>query len=155
MVEIVDPKFRILNIGLGYNNNPILWIVDNSYYCTTRFPKEDYRRGKYGVVENDPEKVGDFYRSSNAKGPYFLNEPRFSVAQKFPMFLDEVKSVYVTSAPSAYRAFIITNPMTWDAFGLVTVFVYTNHEFWSRKAKGQRRTRFHGFNRATTFQMND
>ena len=117
--------------GLSYKNRPIVWIVNNTYTTISY-----YNRGAFSF---DP-----------ANGIGWTNNP--SGATEMPMFIDEVKSVYVSEHEDAYRPFIRVQEL--EAIHPVTVFVYT-HPTFLHKEKGQRRTHFQGFNKPSTFQMED
>ena len=68
--------------------------------------------------------------------------------ETFPVWLDEVKAVYITEHPSATVRYIGTSSLA------PTVFIYTHHKFL-RDVDGLRRTHFQGFNVPETFEMED
>lgn len=119
--------------GLSYKNRPIVWIVDNDYWAITmlgtiKFEIFDILQGSI-VAQTDLDIAGTL-----------LN-----------MGLDEVKSVYVTENSTAYTRYLNTIPSIPNP---VVVFVYTHHSF-QVKQKGLRNTHFQGYNKATTFEMDD
>lgn len=119
--------------GLSYKNRPIVWVVDNDYWAITmlgslKFDRFEIQQGSI-VAQTDSDIAGTL-----------LN-----------MGIDEVKSVYVTENANAYTRYLLTIPSIPSA---VTVFVYTHHSF-QVKQKGLRNTHFQGYNKATTFEMDD
>ena len=71
--------------------------------------------------------------------------------ETFPIMLDEVKSMYITENPSAYRPYHFTS-FQKEA---VTIFLYTHWTSQRNMEKGVRRTRFQGYNVPSTFEMED
>lgn len=71
---------------------------------------------------------------------------------EMPLFLDEVKSVYVAEDQTTWRDFIRFRNENMQM--PVTVFVYTHHSFFGH-VNGLRRTYFQGYNVPSTFEMND
>ena len=111
--------------GLGYKNRPIVWIVDNVYKSITNLGSTKFER--FDVLSPS------------------LVDP------DMPTFIDEVKSVYVTENSNAYKRYLYTAPSIPNA---VTVFVYT-HKKLAYKQKGLRNTHFQGYNKPSTFEMED
>lgn len=119
--------------GLAYKNRPIVWIVDNTYHAITslgslKFDRFDIQQGS-AVAQADDDPAGNLLRTE----------------------IDEVKSVYVTENANAYLRYLRTVPSIPNA---VTVFVYTHHKF-QVKQKGLRNTHFQGYNKPSTFVMED
>ena len=110
--------------GLAYKNRPIVWILNNCYVATTHL---------------GTRKINDL-------------QVLLTTIEPMPIFIDEVKSVYVSESPSAYKNFIRSS----DIAGTdpVTVFVYT-HLSMKRDQKGVRSTYFHGYDEVKTFEMED
>ena len=75
---------------------------------------------------------------------YFIR----SSMEEFPVWLDEVKAVYITEHPSATIRYI------GSTSNKPTVFIYTHHKFL-RDVDGLRRTHFQGYNVPETFEMED
>ena len=117
---------RINNSGISYKNRPIIWILNNVFYEITGF------NGKFLI--DDVKNAVDF---SN---------------EHFPVFLDEVKSVYISEDANLWWRYIMNDNLAGRR--PVTVFVYSYHEF-ANNVKGLRRTHFEGFAKSETFKMND
>ena len=115
---------RIYTDGLGYKNRPIIWVLDNDYAAISRFTGKIH--GTFEVL-----------RPTN---------------QDLPIFLDEIKSVYISEHPNAYKSSLLCPDMS--AHNPVTVFLYT-HTSFLKASKGVRRTHFNGFDVPSTFQMED
>ncbi len=111
--------------GLTYKNRPIVWILNNNYYMTT------------GV--------------NNRKFIITYMQGR-SLADVMPVFLDEVKSVYVRDDLSKLEHYVMSSQLA--AMNPVMVFVYTHHSFL-RNVKGLRRTHFQGYDEPEMFKMED
>ena len=106
-----------------YKGLDIIWILNNEYYCG-----------------------GINYKDS------IIDEVTKRSLEPFPIFLDEVKSMYITENPSAYLPFL---PMALTR-DVVTIFLYTHWDSPQRKmSKGVRRTHFQGYNVPSTFEMED
>ena len=91
--------FTTLNLEMDrdatYKGLNIVWILNNEYY--------------WCALDN----LIDTLANSSVKRSL---EP-------FPTFLDEVKSMYITEKPSAYRPFRLYTPFTKD---VVTIFLYSH-----------------------------
>ena len=111
--------------GLGYKNRPIIWIVDNVYKAITNMTSM-----KFDTFEVLSPSLADL---------------------DMPVFIDEIKSVYVTENSTAYKRYLRAIPAVPNA---VTVFVYT-HKRMPYKQKGLRTTHFQGFNKPSTFETED
>ncbi len=118
-------SIRVYKDGLSYKNRPIIWIYDNQFG---------------GITSTD-----DLYFSRGVEviDPYL---------KEIPIFLDEVKSVYISEHVNASNRYIISSDLA--SRQPVTVFVYTRYLFpWKRD--GQRRTFFHAYDQVDTFEMDD
>lgn len=115
------------NEGLGYKNRPIIWVVDNVYKAITNL-------------------------TSPAKFDTFEILQASMVDLDIPLYIDEVKSVYVTENANAYRRYLHTVPSIPNP---VTLFVYTHNRDFVAPKKGLRTTRFQGYNKPSTFEMED
>ena len=153
---VIDEEYHIYKDGLTYDSRPIVWVIDNSYYSIT------------GVNYNHPpnpgipdKNIGTLGSTGSTSSQFTPTKPELKViycrttahrTAEMPLFLDEVKSVYVAEDQSTWRDYIkfanenIQMP--------VTVFVYTHHTFFGQ-VKGLRRTYFQGYNVPSTFEMND
>jgi len=112
--------------GISYKNRPIIWILNNVFYEITGY------NGKF-VIDDVKNAVN------------FSNE-------ELPVFLDELKSVYISEDANVWWRYIMKDDLTGRR--PVTVFVYTYHKF-AKNVKGLRRTHFEGFAKSETFRMND
>ncbi len=111
--------------GLSYKNRPIVWILNNNYYMTS---------------------------GSNGRKFKVLFKQRRSLSDEMPVFLDEVKALYLKDDKSTIKQYI--NSSQLESYDPVMVFVYTHHSFL-RNVKGLRRTHFQGYNEPETFKMED
>lgn len=110
--------------GLSYKGRPVVWIHNNNFAGITS------ARGLH---------LNDLYSESISIEP-------------FPVFADEVKSIYISEKTNAYKHYLYgSSLMPWHP---VTVFVYTRHSFL-RKVKGLRRTYYQAYNDPETFVMDD
>ncbi len=120
-----DYRSVIYKGGLRYKNRPILWIVNNQYVTITQ-----YTANTFTVTWNGND----------------------SGAERMPDFMDEVKSVYISEDDDAYTKFIRANELA--AIHPITIYLYVHKRFYNNE-KGIRRTHFQGYNKPTTFQMED
>jgi hypothetical protein len=107
---------------MDYKRRPIIWILNNSFFFATSVP---------GRLEKTPDDH-DYYDSH----------------QSFPIFLEEVKSVYISEDNSVYIPFVRSDVL--EGMHPVTVFVYTYFSM-PRAQKGIRRTHFQGYNIPTVY----
>lgn len=120
---------HVLNLqrtGLSYKNRPIIWILNNNFYCISMSPAS--------ISTDDITYV---YNSST---------------ERMPVFLDECKSVYISEDDEIWKHYVEINGM--ESYSPVTVFVYS-HRSMPIKQKGLRRTYFEGYSPVETFQMPD
>lgn len=115
------------NEGLGYKNRPIIWIVDNVYKAITNLSSPS----KFDTFEILQSSMADL---------------------DIPYTIDEVKSVYVTENSNAYKRYLLTVPSIPNP---VTLFVYTHNRDFRAPQKGLRTTHFQGYNKPSTFEMDD
>ena len=116
---------RGLTKYMQYKGKEIVWILNNEYFWCNLDHMED---------------------------TILMETIKISI-EDFPIFLDEVKSVYITENPSAY---IFFRPYTPFSKEVVTIFVYTHWGVPQRNMeKGVRRTYFQGYNVPSTFEMED
>ncbi|MDO4739004.1 MAG: hypothetical protein Q4A50_10380, partial [Bacteroidales bacterium] len=121
--------------GLSYANRPIKWIVDN---------------GETGIVE-DIVHCGHILGTKISGTELNGDEPVGAVTSNvgavvhvfFPLFMSEIKSLYIV--PHSYR----------EVHGAVRIYIYTHRRFTTESQKGLRRTYFQGFNKPSTFKMED
>ena len=156
---VIDREYHIYKDGLTYDNRPIVWVIDNSYHSLTGV---NYNHPPNpGVPEEVAGEGESLMGTGSTSSTAFPTKPELRVAYcrttthrtaEMPLFLDEVKSVYVAEDQSTWRQFI--RFMNENIQMPVTVFVYTHHAFAGR-VKGLRRTYFQGYNVPSTFEMND
>lgn len=115
---------RIFTDGLSYKNRPIVWMLDNDYASISRFT---------GKIQG----IWEVLRPTN---------------QDLPIFLDEIKSVYISEDPNAYKGALLCPDLF--AYHPVTVFLYT-HTSFKVASKGIRTTHFQGYNKPSTFETED
>ena len=72
----------------------------------------------------------------------------------FPIWLDEIKSVYIAPYDPDQDSRDAANGMD-DRSNYVKIYLYLHHRFSTESNKGLRRTYFQGFNEVSTFQMED
>lgn len=109
-----------------YNERPIIWIVDNTFWGITGLPASM----KINVID-----------SNNSTG--IIN---------VPYLLDDAKSVYISEDLSSVGQYAIIEGL--ESFRAIVIYVY-RHPVSGTKQKGLRRTHFEGFNIPTTFEMED
>ena len=156
---VIDEQYHIYKDGLTYANRPIVWVIDNSYYSLTGV---NYNHPPNpGVPEEVAGEGESLMGAGSTSSADYPTKPELRVSYcrttthrtaEMPLFLDEVKSVYVADDQSTWRQFI--RFMNENIQMPVTVFVYTHHAFAGR-VKGLRRTYFQGYNEPSTFEMND
>ena len=124
-------EFRLMRSGPSYTRRPTVWILNNKYLGTSGA----------GLVINNLKK-GESAR---------ILVPN---QEQAPTFLDEVKSVYIVdNYPAAADLFFFSSSL--KGLNPVIIFVYTHPSYTTESSKGRRRTFFEGFNRPSTFQMED
>ena len=121
---VITDEEEILE-GLTYKNRPIVWILNNNFHMIT---------GTQGRT------ISITYAQYKSK------------SDRMPVFLDEVKSIYVRDDNTAVKNYVVSA----DLMGMnpVMVFVYTHHTMF-RNVKGLRRTHYQGYHQAEQFQMED
>ena len=139
---VIDKEYNIYKDGLMYDNRPIVWVIDNSYHSLTgtnyNFPPNPNTTPSHIDPDLSPRPMMQVI---------FTNSTTHNTVE-MPIFLDEVKSVYVADDQSTWRKFIrfknenIQMP--------VTVFVYTHHSFFGNVI-GLLRTYFHFYKVHSTF----
>lgn len=117
-----NPIYNYWDDGPSYRNRPILWFLDNEFMFATSVPRQ------------------------YAKTPH-ISEPLVYDEGLFPVFIDEVKSVYVSEKPLDVRH-IKNNKMV--GYNYVCVYVYLQR-YKRAKVKGMRFTHFDGYYTPQTF----
>lgn len=114
-----NDSYNLYEDGLSYSRRPIIWIVNNRFFCATGMPTKNVTRPQ----EDD----------------HPLEKPI-----TFPTQLDEVKKVYVSMDRNDLRRFApYLNTMGQNC---VVVYVYSYNTLPVEAAKGIRMTHFDGFN---------
>ena len=119
-------KLNMSDDGPGYNHRPTVWILNNKYAATTN--------------------AGLLHSIGHAE----VFQPN---VESMPVFLDEVKSVYIVEDKSVLKNYILCSSLS--GLNPVIIFVYTYPSYTTASNKGRRRTFFQGFNEPSTFQMED
>ena len=115
---------QIYDDGLSYKGRPIIWILNNSYA---------------GITSTTHLIIRDLMVHQ-------------ATIEDFPIFLDEVKSIYLTENVNAADRYVYSSDLKGRS--PVTIFIYTHHQFpW--KKNGLRRTHFQAFDKPDTFKMDD
>lgn len=73
--------------------------------------------------------------------------------QKMPVFLDEIKSIYICEDPERYVSY--SSDPRFQSRPPVVVFIYTQTQNVGKEKKGTRSTYFQGYNVPSVFEMND
>ena len=142
MQQDEDGKMKYIHTkgGLSYANRPIKWIVDNG---ETRIEVD---------IQHCNQILGTQVLKSEIKGDELIgDEPVGAVTSNvgaamdlhFPIYMSEIKSLYIV--PHSYK----------EVHGAVRIYLYTHRRFTTESQKGLRRTYFQGFNKPSTFQMED
>ena len=116
---------RIYEDGIGYKNRPIIWILNNAYASITNLGRVA-NFSTFEVLQNSIEDM--------------------------PIFIDEVKSAYISEDPDAFKSYLYCPDI--QGRDPVTVYLYTHYKL-PFKAKGMRKTHFNGYNVPSTFEMED
>ena len=113
---------------LAYKRRPIIWIINNFFSRVTGM--SDYRRSRL----------------------YSSMKMLQASMESIPVDLDEVKSVYISEEPNAYKRYVFSAELSY--LKPVTVFIY-KHRKIKMNYKGQRTTIFKGYDMPKTFEMPD
>lgn len=134
--------------GLSYGGRPIKWIVDNGETaCVLYDYKElmhipmDESLSKISSVVNSPINQIELQDDEMPAGCTSKNKASF--AEFFPIWMEEISHLYIV--PNSPK----------ELNGAVRVYLYTHKKFTVESQKGLRRTYFQGFNKPSTFQMED
>lgn len=120
---------------MAYANRPIKWIVDNGE-TLMKMPvsQKNYKLilgTEMDTIAND-EEIALMTSNMASSGDDF-----------FPIWMDEIKHIYI----------VPDSPKEVD--GAVRIYLYMHHRYTTASQKGLRRTYFQGFNKPSTFQMED
>lgn len=120
--------YVLLEERTTYNERPIIWIVDNTFWGIT------------GLTSSTIAKI-HVMDSNNNTGVVYV-----------PDFLDIAKSLYISEDLSSIKQYVLAEGL--ESLNAVVFFVY-RHPLFGVKQKGLRRTHFEGFNVPTAFEMED
>ena len=136
-------KHFIIEGKLSYANRPIKWIVDNGE-TSVALDLE----GIDNILLKDTEKV----LSSPVNLVEYGNDEKFAAVTSnvgaimdllFPIYMSDIKSVFIV--PESKK----------ETSGAVRIYLYTHQKLPTESQKGVRSTHFQGFNKPSTFQMED
>lgn len=140
-MDVISDSHDMWRGFMSYANKPIKWIVDNGDSNT--------------ALDSIPEKVAKSVRRILGTGTADYHVPgdeMFSMVSSnvgsvgdefFPMWMDEIKHLYIV--PESPK----------ETTGAVRIYIYTHKRYTTSSQKGLRRTYFQGFNKPSTFQMED
>ena len=111
-----------------YNERPIIWIVDNTFWGITGLPNRASEHIKIIDTNNKTDNIS------------------------LPDMLDVAKSVYISEDLSSMKTYLWAENL--QGYNPVIFYVY-QHPLFGFKQKGLRRTHFDGFNVPTAFEMED
>jgi len=111
-----------------YNERPIIWIVDNTFWGITGLPNRAKEHIKIIDSNNKTDNIS------------------------LPDMLDVAKSVYISEDLSSMKTYLWAENL--QGYNPVIFYVY-QHPLFGFKQKGLRRTHFDGFNVPTAFEMED
>ncbi len=125
-----------------YGKRHIINILNNKFHSKRYYNKDEEELDK-GEEEEDK------FEDSNGvlRDDYFEQ----GSIEEMPVFLDELKSVYISENPNASLRYIFVEDMT----NPVTVFWYTIPTVSTESQKGLRKTTFQGYNVPSTFKTED
>ena len=136
--EMDDDGNRVSSISLSgkrmfedrttYNERPIIWIVDNTFWGITGLPN---RAKEHINIIDSNNKTDDI---------------------SLPDMLDVAKSIYISEDLSSMKTYLWAENL--QGYNPVIFYVY-QHPLFGFKQKGLRRTHFDGFNVPTAFEMED
>ena len=111
-----------------YNERPIIWIGDNTFWGITGLPNRAKEHIKIIDSNNKTDNIS------------------------LPDMLDVAKSVYISEDLSSMKTYLWAENL--QGYNPVIFYVY-QHPLFGFKQKGLRRTHFDGFNVPTAFEMED
>ncbi|MCQ2212426.1 MAG: hypothetical protein MJZ36_02175 [Bacteroidaceae bacterium] len=115
--------------GLVYNNRPIVWIIDNQYATITGFR-----------LRSQAMPIQLMYTDNNSN------------SMDLPTSLDELKCIYVSDNSKSIESHLLCPEI--EQQNPIVLYCYTHRNF-QPSVKGLRRTHFQGFNKPSTFKMED
>lgn len=130
--------------GISYGGRPIKWIVDNgetACVLVTRSELSDELLKPMSSVIGSHISSASLFADEIPAG--CSNRSRMLLDPFFPIWMEEIKHLYIV--PNSPK----------ELHGAVRVYLYTHKKFTTESQKGLRRTYFQGFNKPSTFQMED
>lgn len=118
-ISYQDYRYNLYDDGPSYARRPIIWVVNNNFFCATGMPASNVKQPKEG--EQPMEKT-----------------------ISFPSQLDEVKKVYISMEKNDLRRF--APYLNTIGKNCVIVYVYSYNLLPVKPVKGIRMTHFEGFN---------
>ena len=118
-ISYQDYRYNLYDDGPSYARRPIIWVVNNNFFCATGMPASNVKQPKEG--EQPMEKT-----------------------ISFPSQLDEVKKVYISMDKNDLRRF--APYLNTIGKNCVIVYVYSYSLLPVKPVKGIRMTHFEGFN---------
>ncbi len=136
--DTLPGAFNMHTDGPRYDGRTTVWILNNKYAGVTGL--------------NCGQKLGssDSMEILRVAGQSHIERAN---NQPMPMYLDEVKSIYITEDPTVLTSYLMQS--TIKSNNPVIIFVYTHPSYSTASNKGLRRTHFQGFNAPSTFEMDD
>ncbi len=122
-----DTNPNLFEDGHHYKGRPIIWIIDNCYAATTYLRSLKIDSTQWRVLN--------------------------STVAPIPTFLNEIKSIYISEDPKASASSLYSPQL--QGGDPVTIFIYTHPTVTTESQKGLRRTHFQGYNKPSTFVMED
>lgn len=111
-----------------YNERPIIWIIDNTFWGITGLPNRASEHIKIIDTNNKTDVIS------------------------LPGMLDVAKTLYISEDLSSMKTYLWAENL--QGYNPVIFYVY-QHPLFGFKQKGLRRTHFEGFNVPTAFEMED
>lgn len=126
--------------GMSYGGRAIKWIVDNGEtQCVLNLNGSSLSEVK--TILNSPVDTASLASDELPAGYSSKNGCMFDTF--FPIWMEDIKSLYIV--PSSEK----------EVNNAVRIYIYTHKKFSAESNKGLRRTYFQGFNKPSTFQMED
>ena len=130
--------------SLAYNFRPIKWIVDNGDTHTRLNLENKSTRAKAYYVLGTKTNDDDTYDHLSGEEYALVTSGRGVYGDAFfPVKMHDIKSLYIV--PNS----------TNERNNAVRIYIYTHKRFPTESQKGLRRTHFQGFNKPSTFKMED
>ena len=134
--------------GISYGGRPIKWIVDNGETACVlvnlmTFSEDEQMKNIKALSQILGSAVDTLSLYADEIPAGCSNRGRMLLDPFFPIWMEEIKHLYIV--PNSPK----------ELHGAVRVYLYTHKKFTTESQKGLRRTYFQGFNKPSTFQMED